>query len=64
MAAYTGSEPVLVDQTFGLLRAPSKLTSVDGGILDATRMAENGIPIGRYPGITLRNAHLQYIVTW
>ena len=28
------------------------------------RLVENGIPIGRYPGITLRNAHFQYIVTW
>ena len=27
-------------------------------------MTEQGMPIGRYPGITLRNAHLQYIVTW
>lgn len=32
--------------------------------MEADRKIEQGIPIGRYPGITLRNAHLQYIVTW
>jgi len=37
---------------------------VDGGLLDAEKLTEQGMPIGRYPGITLRNAHFQYIVTW
>jgi len=38
--------------------------TVDGGLVDAERLTEEGTPIGRYPGITLRNAHFQYIVTW
>lgn len=33
-------------------------------MIDAEKMVEKGEPIGRYPGITLRNAHFQYIVTW
>ena len=37
---------------------------LDGGLLDAEKLTEQGMPIGRYPGITLRNAHFQYIVTW
>jgi cytochrome oxidase assembly protein ShyY1 len=37
---------------------------IDGGMIDSQRLAAKGIPIGRVPAITLRNAHLQYIVTW
>jgi cytochrome oxidase assembly protein ShyY1 len=36
----------------------------EGGLIDAEKLVEQGAPIGRYPGITLRNAHFQYIVTW
>lgn len=74
MAEYTGTEPFLVEQTFGM--SPTCLTVshsllcfrmdliVEGGLVEAEKFTENGIPIGRYPGITLRNAHFQYIVTW
>lgn len=41
-----------------------RVDCIDGGLLDAEKMVEQGLPIGRYPGITLRNAHFQYIVTW
>ena len=66
MAEYTGTQPLLVEQTFGTppsLRQCFLLTP-DGGLVDAERLTEEGTPIGRYPGITLRNAHFQYIVTW
>jgi cytochrome oxidase assembly protein ShyY1 len=44
--------------TYGLI------LTVEGGLIDAEKLMEQGTPIGRYPGITLRNAHFQYIVTW
>jgi cytochrome oxidase assembly protein ShyY1 len=37
---------------------------VEGSMIEAEKLVEEGMPIGRYPGITLRNAHFQYIVTW
>jgi cytochrome oxidase assembly protein ShyY1 len=67
MAEYTGAQPLLIEQTFGTLRSQySKflIDATDGGLTDAEIMVEKGQPIGRYPGITLRNAHFQYIVTW
>jgi surfeit locus 1 family protein len=65
MAEYTGAQPLLIEQTFGMsIRSWELLLIVDGGLIEAEKLAEQGMPIGRYPGITLRNAHLQYIVTW
>ena len=63
MAEWTGSQPLLIEQTFGVTSSQLIFT-LDGGLLDAEKLTEKGIPIGRYPGITLRNAHFQYIVTW
>ena len=63
MAEYTGSQPLLIEQTFGN-PFPFSVLMEDGGLVDAERLTEEGTPIGRYPGITLRNAHFQYIVTW
>jgi cytochrome oxidase assembly protein ShyY1 len=84
MAEYTGSQPLLIEQTFGSIpnspisplpshppssaHSPLSRNSLtccgDGGLLDAEQLVEKGMPIGRYPGITIRNAHFQYIVTW
>ena len=64
MAEYTGSQPLLVEQTFGPPLPNSARLCLEGSIVDGERLVEQGLPIGRYPGITLRNAHFQYIVTW
>ena len=64
MAEYTGSQPLLVEQTFGFPVPNTVRLFLEGSIVDADRLVEQGMPIGRYPGITLRNAHFQYIVTW
>lgn len=64
MAEYTGSQPLLVEQTFGFPVLSVARLCLEGGIVDADRLVEQGMPIGRYPGITLRNAHFQYIITW
>jgi cytochrome oxidase assembly protein ShyY1 len=63
MAEYTASQPLLVEQTFGIPNTLSILI-IDGGLIDAEKLVEKGTPIGRYLGLTLRNAHFQYIVTW
>ena len=64
MAEYTGSQPLLIEQTFGPSLPNAARLYLEGSVVDAERLVEQGMPIGRYPGITLRNAHLQYIVTW
>ncbi|KAF9502419.1 mitochondrial protein required for respiration [Pleurotus eryngii] len=57
MAQYAGGEeadvqPVFIEEVF------------EGHAGEAALMLAKGIPIGRPPTVTLRNAHLSYVLTW
>ncbi|KAJ8522036.1 hypothetical protein ONZ45_g1357 [Pleurotus djamor] len=57
MAAFAGGEdsnvqPVFLEQVF------------EGHAGEAASRLTSGIPIGRPPTVTLRNAHLSYVITW
>jgi surfeit locus 1 family protein len=71
MAQLTGSQPIWVEQTMGMLfRLPLWKTNVaNAGITEPDlfkiyEYQEKGIPIGRQAEVNLRNNHAQYIFTW
>jgi cytochrome oxidase assembly protein ShyY1 len=50
-----------VDDIFGLC---CELHIPEGSTADAAARLKQGLPIGRWPTVDLRNAHLSYAVTW
>lgn len=68
MAEFTGSEPVWIEQTMGMLvtnvpfMVGSDFSAPD--LFEAYHRENKGVPIGRPAEVNLRNNHSQYIFTW
>lgn len=71
MAELTGSQPVWVEVTMGMLEAINSgcsrlelLTLLEPEFMKMMDFEARGIPYGRAAEVNLRNNHAQYIFTW
>lgn len=70
MAELSGSQPVWIEETMGMIYCLMFTVSTANMLFSAPDLVESynreakGIPIGRMAEVNLRNHHAQYIFTW